>query len=249
MTISDGKGGASRPSHFKRIGLILTGLAGVAVLVALCIWQLQRLEWKEGVIATLEARLAAAPAPLPARFSPDEMEFTRVEITGAFDGKPGAEGFADAAFLTTERPWGPGYRVIQPFTTSDGRRVMVDRGYIPIEFKNESGAASIPTPAPAGPLTITGALRWPDETGSPSHGADNVWTARNLADMARIFDSEPVLIVAESSTAPDEWPLPMPIEAVNVPNNHLEYAVTWGSLALAWAAMTFWLILPRRRRA
>lgn len=240
MTEGLEKGGASRPSRFKRIGVLVTGALGVAVLIGLSVWQFQRLEWKEGVIATLEARLAAEPGPLPAAFDPATQEFTRVTVTGAFDGAHGAHGFADAPLLTTLRPYGPGYRVIQPFETTDGRRVMVDRGYLPIVEKNANGAAARPTPAPAGPISVTGALRWPDDggDGAPYGERDNVWTARDLARMSELFGAEPALIVAESSTAVGEWPIPQPIDTLGVPNNHLEYALTWAALAAAWAAMT-----------
>ncbi|MEX2518078.1 MAG: SURF1 family protein [Paracoccaceae bacterium] len=236
------KGGSGRPSHFRRRSFIAFGALGVAVLIGLCVWQMQRLAWKESVIGTLEARLSAAPTPLPASFDPAVQEFSRVVVSGRLDGVIGAHGFADAPLLTSMRPQGPGYRVIQPFETEDGRRIMIDRGYVPISEKNENGAASKPTPAPQGNLTIIGALRWPDEGGGGAYGVnDNVWTMRDLDEMARLFNAEPVLIVAETSTAVGDWPIPQPIEAVNVPNNHLEYALTWGTLASIWAAMTGWL--------
>lgn len=239
MTEGLEKGGASRPSRFKRIGVLLTGALGVAALIGLSVWQFQRLEWKEGVIATLEARLTAAPTPLPSAFDPETQEFTRVAITGAFDGAKGGHGFTDAPLLTSLRPFGPGYRVIQPFETDDGRRVMIDRGYVPIDQKNVNGAAARPTPAPEGPLTLIGALRWPDEGEGGAYGAkDNVWTARDLTAMADLFGAEKALIVAETSTAVGEWPIPQPIETLNVPNKHLEYALTWASLAIVWAGMT-----------
>lgn len=234
-----------------RTGIIATGVLGVCILIALCVWQLQRLEWKEGVIATLEARLSAPASPLPDAFEPEAQEFTRVAIRGTFAGVDGAHGFPDAPLLTSIRPHGPGYRVIQPFDLTDGRRVMVDRGFAPVEVKNRDGAAAATIPAPAGEIEVIGALRWPEEEGDPPYGAgDNVWTARDLGVMATLFDAEPVLIVAESPTAVGEWPLPMPIAAVNVRNNHLEYAITWAALGLAWAAMTAWLAFrspgPRR---
>lgn len=247
MTRRSEKGGSGRPSLFKRRGLLLTGALGVAILVGLCVWQIQRLEWKEGVIATLDARLSGAPTALPREFDPATQEFTRVAIKGRFDGAPGAHGFVDAPLLTSLPPYGPGYRVIQPFELDDGRRVLVDRGYVPITEKNHAGAASRPTPAPEGKIGITGALRWPDEgREGPDFGADsNVWTDRDLDEMAALFGTEPVLIVAETSTAVGDWPVPQPIEAINVSNNHLQYALTWGALALIWAAMTIWLALRR----
>ena len=231
-----------------RTGVILTGLLGVAALIALCVWQVQRLAWKEALIATLETRLSAPAQAMPTKFDPAAQEFTRVGISGVFDGAPGRHGFADAPLLTSLKPHGPGYRVIQPFVTTGGRRVMVDRGYAPIAEKNEGGAARRPTPAPQGVVEIIGALRWPDEgEEGPDFGArDNVWINRDLAEMAEIFEAEPVLIVAETSTAIGDWPIPQPIVAVNVRNNHLEYALTWGMLAIAWAAMTGWIAFRRR---
>ena len=76
-----------------RIGIVATGIVGVVTLAALCVWQLQRLEWKEGVIATLEARLAADPIALPADPDPESQEFARVRVRGAFSGDAGAHGF------------------------------------------------------------------------------------------------------------------------------------------------------------
>lgn len=246
------KGGAQRrPSSFKRWGMIVTGVVGVAVLLGLCVWQLQRLAWKEGVIDTLEARLAEPPKALPQEFNPANEEFSRVRIEGQFLGELGEHGFADAPLLTSRKFVGPGYRVIQPFDLTNGRRIMVDRGFAPVETKNQGGAASRPTPAPSGVIEIVGALRWPDVSTDQAYGVnDNVWTARDLATMARLFGAEEVLVVAETSSAVGEWPKADPIRAVNVRNNHLEYAITWAALAIGWAIMTGFLIFrPDRKSA
>jgi surfeit locus 1 family protein len=216
-------------------------------------WQLGRLEWKEALIATLEARLAAAPAPLPVAPDPAAEEFRRVTVTGRFTGAAGAHGFADAAYLTTRRPDGPGYRVVQPFETADGRTILVDRGYVPLDAKNEGGRAARPTPAPDGALTLTGALRWPQEAdffaGEGAGPADNVWLTRSVARLAPLWGAEPLLVVAETPTAPEgRWPDPMPV-TVDLPNDHREYAITWGALAAVWAAMGALLVRREARRA
>ena len=231
--------------------MIVTGVVGVAVLIGLCIWQVQRLARKEGVITQLEGRLAEPPVALPATFDPDSQEFSRVRIEGRFTGEFGAHGFADAPLLTSRKFVGPGYRIIQPFDLTDGRRIMVDRGFAPVEVKNQGGAAARPTPAPDGTLEIVGALRWPDVDADQAYGVnDNVWTARDLNAMARLFGAEEVLVVSETSTAVGDWPKADPIRAVNVRNNHLEYAITWAALAIGWAIMTGFLIFrPERRSA
>ncbi len=231
--------------------MIVTGIVGVAVLAGLCVWQIQRLQWKQGVIAQLEARLAEPPKTLPDVFDPDLQEFSRVRIKGRFTGELGQHGFADAPLLTSRKFIGPGYRIIQPFELTDGRRIMVDRGFAPVETKNLNHAASRPTPAPDGNVEIVGALRWPEAGDDQAYGVnDNVWTARNLTTMARLFSTEKVLVVAETSSAVGEWPKADPIRVVNVRNNHLEYAMTWAALAIGWAVMTGFLIFrPDRKPA
>lgn len=226
---------------------IVIGVVGVAILLGLSAWQVQRLAWKEALIDRLEARLALAPVPLPQAPAPGD-EFLRVEIAGSFDDAEGSHGHPDAPFLTT-RDREPGYRIIQPFTLENGRRVMVDRGFVPAALKNEGGLAVKPTPAPEGKVTLTGALRFPDETADPPFGArDNVWVARDLSAMAEVFGTEPVLVVSETPTGgEDGWPQPMPL-TVDLPNNHLNYAITWALLALVWAVMSgFWLRRELRR--
>ena len=103
---------------------LLFGLGGAGVLVSLGFWQVQRLAWKEGVIAELDARLAAAPVPLPEAPTEARDEYLRVALEGRF-------GPEELHVLTSAKPWGPGFRVISAFETTDGRRVLVDRGYLP----------------------------------------------------------------------------------------------------------------------
>jgi len=100
---------------------LIFGLGGTAVLISLAVWQLQRLEWKTALIAELESRASADPVALPP--SPDETAHALLTIkaTGAF-GDPVLH------VLTSAKPEGPGFRVIQPFTT-EGRTIMVDRGH------------------------------------------------------------------------------------------------------------------------
>lgn len=228
---------------------IALGLFGVAVLGGLGVWQVQRLAWKEALLEELGARLAAEPIALPSEFEQEAHEFRRVVLSGRFTGAEGAHGFQDVSYLMTKRPWGAGYRVIQPFETNEGRILLVERGYVPIDQKNDGGAASRPTAAPEDALEITGALRWPDDADSFKDLADappdNVWLTREIPSIAPLFDAEPVLIVAETPTrAPDaEFPIPLPV-SVDLPNDHLQYAITWFSMAAIWVG--FAIVLARR---
>lgn len=228
-----GGGAWRRP---RVLGVLLFGVLVTALLVALSLWQVQRLVWKQELIALLAERLAAPVTTLPEVFAPETDEFRRVAVTGRFTGEPGAHGFTDAAFLTSARPWGPGYRVIQPFGTTEGRIVLVDRGFVPIAEKNVAAAAARPTPAPEGELALTATLRWPEDGGG-SAASDNVWLTREVDALAPLWGAEPVLLVAETATAVGDWPVPQPT-AVDLPNNHLSYAITWGALALVCAGMS-----------
>ena len=60
------------------------GIGGVAILVSLGMWQVQRLAWKEGILAEIEARIAADPVALPASVDPVADEYLPVEVTGRF---------------------------------------------------------------------------------------------------------------------------------------------------------------------
>ena len=215
---------------------LIFGVAGVAILVSLGIWQVQRLAWKEAVLAQIETRIAAAPVALPETAAPAADRYLPVRMTGRF--APGV-----LRVLVSRKRVGAGYRIISPFET-DGRRVLVDRGFI--EVADELG------PPPAGEVTITGNLHWPDDRNSatPENDvADNTWFARDIGPMSGVLETEPLLVVAREVTPGDASVTPLPVDTGDIPNDHLEYALTWFSLAAIWAAMTVYFIWRMGRSA
>ncbi|MEM6487098.1 MAG: SURF1 family protein [Pseudomonadota bacterium] len=241
----------SRPVRSRLWAPLILGVLGTGILIALCVWQIQRLAWKEGVLAELEERLRTTAVELPDSFDPARDEFRRVAMFGAFVQTPGAHGFVDAPLLDSlgKRP---GYRIIQPFRTNDGRTIMVSRGWVPLEAKNIEGRAARPIPAPVGETLVVGSLRWPEDPQEPAFGPnDNVWIARNLDAYARVFGAERVLVVAETPSPGPRTPSPSirPLTTAIVPNNHRGYAITWGLLAATWAAMTAYWGWTRRAAA
>jgi surfeit locus 1 family protein len=216
---------------------VLIGVVGVAILLALGFWQVQRLAWKEGLIAEIEARLAAEPVPLPDAPEPGRDRLLRVEATGQI-------GTDELHVLTSLDPWGAGYRVVSPMVLADGRRIMVDLGYVHQDLKEPAARPRPATPDPGRvPDQVTGLLHWPAEVDgfTPEPALDrNIWFARDVPRMAAALGAEPVLLVAETHPW-TEWPRPAP-PGTNIPNRHLEYAVTWFGLAAVWAGMTvFWV--------
>lgn len=222
------------PVMRRMIAPLLFGLVGVAVLLALGLWQLRRLDWKLGVLDEIAARMEAPPGPVPPRPTEAQDEYIRVWAEG--DLLPG-----ELHVYTSAPPHGVGYRVIAPFLLGDGRRVLLDRGFVPID--------AVDAPRPAGPAVVDGALMWPDETDrftSPPDRDKNIWFARDVNLMAAALATEPVMIVASASDDP-EAPMPLPV-GVNIRNEHLGYALTWFSLAAVWAVMTGYLLWRIKRR-
>ena len=225
---------------------LILGLAGFAVLVSLGLWQLQRLAWKQSVLAQIEAQIAATPLALPAHPRPpgkDRLKdpgdlFLPVVVQGYFTGDP-------IEVLVSTRDQGAGVRVISAFQTPQGRRVLVDRGFLPEALRHA------PAPGDGGDLaeyiSLTGNLNWPDEVDSYTPAPDaktGLWFARDVAAMAAKLGTEPVLIVARSDTGTDTSGgtgaqiRPMPVDTSAIPNDHLGYAIQWFGLALVWAGMT-----------
>ena len=65
---------------------LIFGLAGCAILISLGVWQVQRLAWKEGILAEIAQEIAADPVPLPASLQPDEDRYLPVSLKGSYPG-------------------------------------------------------------------------------------------------------------------------------------------------------------------
>lgn len=215
---------------------ILMGITGVAVLVGLGIWQLHRLEWKEGVLARIEAQISADPVLLPAAPDPVADNYLTVIV----EGRPTGE---ELHVLTSGTPAGQGYRVISAFETAEGRRILLDQGLMPYEAKD--------TPPATEPVTVQGNLVWPDEGKAAEKApnlAENIWFGRAVDPMAEALGTEPLLVVQSAASAYDPRVTPLPVDTSHISNDHLEYTITWFSLAVVWAAMSGWLVIRILRR-
>ncbi|WP_341860736.1 SURF1 family protein [Gymnodinialimonas sp. 57CJ19] len=218
------------------ISVVIFGLMGAAFLSALGVWQLQRLAWKESVLAEIADRIEAAPVDLPEQVDPAADRYLPVVVEGRFEG--------DAVrVLVSVQGSGPGYRVISAFE-AEGRRVMVDRGFV-------SESVDLPE-APQGTVTVIGNLHWPNEVDGFTPEADldrNIWYARDVGALATQLQTEPVFIVARELSATDAPLTPLPVTADGIPNNHLGYAIQWFGLALVWLGMTAFLLWRITRRS
>jgi surfeit locus 1 family protein len=235
------------PRRFP-VGLTVAVAIAFAILVGLGTWQVQRLRWKEGLLARVAALQAAPARPaegvLIAVAAGINADFTRVSLT--------CPGLAKAPFVELYflHEGQAGVRLISACRIEGNPRygsILVDRGFVA-----DTVSARPPVdPADTTPAEVTGVLRMPEHGNlfSPPNTA-RAWYTRDAAGMAAALQAPrpaPLFLMAESRTNP-EWDALRPIAVpVDIPNNHFSYALTWYGLAAAllgvYAAMLF------RRRA
>lgn len=213
---------------------ILMGLVGCAVLVSLGVWQVNRMHWKAGVLAEIEAMIHQPPVPLMAAPDPLADKFRPVTVTGMFLGE-----YVEVLFGIKGES--PGIRIIEVFQTDDDRRILVDRGFLPDDQRS--------LPRGSGSFDVTGNLHWPidaNDSTPPPDAKTGLWFARDVAAMADYLNTEPTLIVASAPTGGGITPVP--VDTSTIPNDHWGYAITWFLLALVWAVMTLALLWRIRRQ-
>ncbi len=205
----------------------------LAIFIALGNWQLRRLDEKTAYLAEIDSRISAPAVSIPNTPDPEQDRFLAVKADGSLVGP-------EIHVLVSTHDFGAGFRIIQAFET-DGRRLLIDRGFIRTTDKSTS--------RPTGPLSVTGNLYWPDEIDGYTPETDlaaNIWYARDVPALARALDTEEVMIIARETTPSDPHISPLPVDTASIPNRHLEYVLTWYGLALTWVLMSLYFL--RRRR-
>ncbi len=211
------------------------GILGTVVLVSLGTWQLQRLTWKEGVIAEINARIASDPVALPNPIDVRRDKYLPVAASGTITED-------EIHLLASTRDAGAVYRLVSAFETDGGRRIMIDRGWIKTVDKEAA--------RPAHDVDVVGNLHWPDERDSftPANDVEgNIWFARDVDQMAEVLNTEPVLLIVREDSDKGAIATPLPVDTAALPNNHLEYVLTWYGLAIVWVAMTLYYLRRMRK--
>jgi surfeit locus 1 family protein len=222
----------------SRSRLLPAAVTAIVTLVCLSLgaWQLERLEWKTVLIAERSAAVHMAPVPLPANFEEaSRLEFRPVIAEGVFLHDK-------EIYLGAAAPGGgsPGFHVLTPLRLADDRIVFVNRGFIRSEMKSpeKRGAGQL-----AGPVRVTGLLRLPKGKPGwlvPNNRPDlNYWFWVDLPAMEAatgLSDVAPFYIDADATPNPGGWPKGG-VTPVNLPNDHLQYAITWFALAVAAVAV------------
>lgn len=208
------------------------GALALVLLLGLGTWQVQRLHWKLGLIATMKARMSAAAVPLPAGTKIDARSwaYRRVRLEGHY-----LNGKAMHLLAYETRSGTLGYDLVTPFLRADGEgAVLVNRGWVP---RGQGGNAAPPKiGAVTGPVTVIGIVHpaWKGGLFTPrNEPGRGLWFAGDAAAMGATAGLQVPPLLVDRVAGPDPRALPIGGQTrVDLPNHHLQYAITWYLLAL-----------------
>ncbi len=236
------------------LGLGAVVAAVVAVLMGLGFWQVERKAEKEALLASLDAKLAAPPVALPPREQWGRLdragyEFRSVTFPAEFlhDREVRVYGAASAYRPDVS---GPGYWIFTPARLLGGSIVVVNRGFVPDARKDPRTRAQGQM---TGVVDLAGALRWPETRGEftpkdePEH---DLWYTRDIEGMAAAKGwgaVAPFYLELAAPVPPGGLPKPGVIKP-SLPNNHLQYSITWFGLAGTLLVVFFVWAAGRLRR-
>lgn len=210
--------------------------AMLAVLLGLGTWQVERLHWKQALLARIALAEAAPPIPLPAEPQP----FTKVAVIGRLRNDLSAQYGAEVH----DTPSGPqlGSRLIVPLERQGAEPLLVDRGWVPSTRRQ-------PISLPDGEVTIEGYVRPGDRLGffaATDNPAERLFYTLDPAAIGTALGLQrvaPFVLVAMGLPPPEHWPAPAR-HLPRPPNNHLSYAITW--YGLAFSLVVIFVIWARR---
>ena len=224
-------------------------MVALAILLSLGTWQLYRLQWKEALVTEIAARQKAAPLALAdverMAAAGTDVDYLPATVSGTFD-------HAQEQYFFATDEGKVGYHVYTPLRLADGRSVFVNRGFVPEEFKTPSSRAAGQV---EGAVTITGLARarlaakpsWVVPDNEPQK---NLYFWKDLDAMAADASIPPNRLVPfflDAGATPHPGGLPKGgVTQLDLPNNHLSYALTWYGLAGVLVVVS---VLAFRRKA
>ena len=214
----------------------------IAALLALGVWQVERLSWKEDLIARVDQRVDAEPVPAPVRAQWGQVsrandEYRHVTAEGILQND-------EETLIYASTSLGPGYWVITPLKLADSTSVLINRGFVPTDKRDPATRSEGQI---ANPVKITGLLRITEPGGTlvkSNDPANDRWYSRDvaaIADRRGLADPAPYFIDADATPNPGGLPVGG-LTQIAFPNNHLVYAITWFALALMAAGLLAFVV-------
>jgi cytochrome oxidase assembly protein ShyY1 len=255
---------AIAPRRRGRFGFAIFTLVMVAVFIGLGLWQLHRRAEKHVLIAALTDRLAAAPVPLPppsqwSALTAARDEFRRVHFAAIYPHVPDAMVYSAGSAVRLDIS-GPGTWAFLPARLPTGETVVINTGFV----SNTMQDRAIEDRAVAGLVTdqrveLTGYIRFPEAAGwlTPAENpGKRLWFTRDHLAMAQRLGwgqgdtpIAPFYIDLETPAPDSGIPKPGPLD-VHLRDDHMQYAITWFSLAAAvMIAFAVWMRPQLRSQA
>lgn len=227
----------TRPSLAMKIS---AGLS-LVILLGLGSWQVDRLFWKQNLIESRQEQAHMAPIKVPTDTTLDPaMAFRAAYAEGVYLNDQ------EKYLMARTRRGNVGFQLITPLEQPDGRIILVNRGWVPQDYREPE---TRPESLIEGPVRVSGVLRLPKQKhwAQPENDAlRNQWFYVDVNHMAEDTGAElasPYYLELDDTPVPGGLPIGGQAK-VDLPNNHLEYAITWYSLALTLIVM---FILYHRR--
>lgn len=217
----------------KIAGAAIATAIALSILIALGVWQIYRLHWKQALLAQIDAAERGPPRPLTGETPP---LFTRVMVSGVLRPVAGLYG----AEVRDEKL---GAQLVEVLDRPRAPPLLVILGWAGTQ-------GGVPRPI-AGPASITGYVRLPEHP---------TWlSAPDDVDGRRFYTLDPA-VIGPALAAPDAAPFilvalppaavagPIPADSLPRPvNNHLQYALTWFGLAASLLGVfSVWALRSRK---
>ena len=227
------------------------------VFIGLGLWQLQRRVEKHALIAALDQRLAEPPGALPppsqwGALNPAHDEFRRVSFTATYQARLDAMVYTAGSAIRPDVS-GPGTWAFIPARLPDGETVAVNAGFVP-NMTQDRGLQdrALTQLITHEPVLLTGYIRFPEAAGMLTPAADQdkrLWFTRDHLAMAQALGWNkvaPFYIDLEAPVPASGIPKPGALD-VHLKDDHMQYAITWFSLAGAVViAFAVWWRAQRR---
>ena len=203
----------------------------ILLFCSLGTWQLYRLQWKQDLISQIGEGLKSTPIKYSNNI---KKNYQNVILTGNYN-------FKDQIYLYSLNDKGqPGFDVITPFETIRKENVLINRGWIKKEFKYSSDINTMSN-------NISGILRQVNRKNvfTPDNDLkENIWFSIDLEDVSKITGKKFNKFIVYLEDKNIEMPQPKKI-TVDVPNNHLKYAITWYSISIS---ILFYYLYFRKKK-